>query len=73
MPNNTDSGRESAGPDQPSPGAPPIGGNFDTTSTPPFGDPDQRLYGGTGADSPVLRRAVARGDSAYQGRHRAAD
>jgi hypothetical protein len=69
MANNTDPGFAPSGPDQPSLDAPSAGGNFDTANTPPFGDPDQHLYGGTGTYSPAPLRA----DPAYEGRHRAVD
>jgi hypothetical protein len=73
MANNTDPGFEPGFDEHSSPAASTVGGVFDSRSTSPFGDPDQRLYGGTRVESPALETAVAPSGPGYQGRHRAAD
>ena len=40
---------------------------------PPFGDPDQHLYGGGWHGSPPPNAPAAPAESPYEGRHRAAD
>ncbi len=45
----------------------------DSGGTPPFGDPDQHLYGGSGANWSVPSPSANAGDSSYEGRHRATE
>lgn len=45
--------------------------DFADPSTPPFGDPDQRLYGGGWHSSPPPIVPVTAAESPYEGRHRA--
>jgi hypothetical protein len=73
MANNTDPGFGPGFDEQSNPGASTVGGNFDSRSTSPFGDADQRLYGGTLVDSTARDPAGAPSGPGYQGRHRAAD
>lgn len=58
---------------QQTPGAPSVGGNFSVDNTPPFGDPDQALYGGRGSGTTAGKTAAADGAGDRPGRHRAAE
>ncbi|MET0700141.1 MAG: hypothetical protein ABWY93_10780 [Mycobacterium sp.] len=69
MAHNTDPGLALAVPTRPNLGAASVGGGFDITRSLPFGDPDQHLFGGAELYSPMSLR----GDSGYEGRHRAAE
>jgi hypothetical protein len=81
MANTTDAGFEPGSDDKSSPDASTVGGHFETGpatgratgNTPPFGDPDQHLYGGNQVGSLALEPAIAPSGPGYQGRHRAAD
>jgi hypothetical protein len=73
MANNTDTGVAPTGDDDFGGGAATRGRDFDHPSGPPFGDPDQFLYGGSGRDSVSFAEPTAPTNSQYEGRHRAAD
>ena len=54
-------------------GARAPGHEFQRQSGPPFGDPDQFLFGGGGHRLPSPDEPVRPTNSPYEGRHRAAD
>ena len=48
-------------------------GAFHHRGTPPFGDPDQDLFGGGWHSPPASTTQATPSDAPYEGRHRAAD
>jgi hypothetical protein len=73
MANNTQSGFEPGAENQAGLEASTVGGYFHADGSAPFGNPDQRLYGGPWSEPPASAPAAAPGGLGYQGRHRAAD
>jgi hypothetical protein len=73
MANNTNPGLAPSGGNHAAWGDVGAGADAETQHAPPFGDPDQQLYGGSGGHSMLSHRSAPADDAAYQGRHRAAD